>query len=207
MYVQYGCGFSAPPEWVNFDASNTLKWERMPLVGLIYTKNKQRFPPNVRCGDIVRGLPVEDHSCRGVYASHVLEHLALEDFHTALANTRRMLQARGVFRLIVPDLEWIAREYVNRLNAGDRLACHFFLSETCLGRSKRPRGLGGFLYEWLRTSAHQWMWDAPALEGALREHGFTDVRRCAYQDAEDRMFDLVEDQDRFKNAVAMEARV
>src|ERR1700733_6668534 len=79
-YVQYGCGWSAPKEWINFDASLTLKWERLPILGRCYTKNALPFPPNVKPGDIVKGLPIRAESCQGVYASHVLEHLALEDF-------------------------------------------------------------------------------------------------------------------------------
>jgi hypothetical protein len=62
-YVQYGCGWSAPKEWTNFDASLTLKWERLPILGR-YTKNSQHFPVNVRPGDIVKGLPVPDEAVR-----------------------------------------------------------------------------------------------------------------------------------------------
>ena len=86
--MQYGCGLSAPNEWLNFDASATLKWERIPLIGGISSKNAQRFPANAKPGDIVKGLPVPPACCAGIYASHVLEHLALEDFHAALRNTK-----------------------------------------------------------------------------------------------------------------------
>ena len=40
------------------------------------------FPP-IEDPEIL-GLPVPVASCRGAYASHVLEHLTLEEFHTAL---------------------------------------------------------------------------------------------------------------------------
>jgi len=55
-YVQYGCGWSAPINWRNFDASPTLRFERIPIVGRFYTKNASRFPRNVEFGDIVCGL-------------------------------------------------------------------------------------------------------------------------------------------------------
>ena len=129
-HVQYGCGYSAPREWLNFDASPTLRWERLPLVGSLWTKNADRFPANVRIGDIVAGLPVPERSCRGVYASHVLEHLALDDFHRALRNTHKILQEGGIFRLVVPDLEWAAREYVRRLDESrDPTAGDFLLRD------------------------------------------------------------------------------
>ena len=94
-YVQYGCGWSAPKEWQNFDASPTLRFERLPIVGYLYTKNKSRFPNNVKYGDIVKGLPVPADSCKGVYCSHVLEHLSLDDFRVALRNTVTILQPGG----------------------------------------------------------------------------------------------------------------
>ena len=77
LYIQYGCGLSAPMEWRNFDASPTLRFERLPVIGQFYTKNDKRFPTNVEYGDIVKGLPVEINSCKGVYCSHILEHLSL----------------------------------------------------------------------------------------------------------------------------------
>jgi hypothetical protein len=206
LHVQYGCAFSAPAEWLNFDASLTLKWERTPLLGRMYTKNPQRFPPNVRSGDIVKGLPLEDGSCKGIYASHVLEHLALEDFHKAIENSKRVLAPGGIFRLIVPDLAWAAREYVKRLETGDPKANDFFLSRTFLGEEKRPHGPSQFIYRLLNTSRHLWMWDAPSLSKALCEHGFREIRPCSFGDCEDPMFDLVENPARFENAVAMEAR-
>lgn len=206
MYVQYGCHHTTPPQWVNFDASLTLRWERTPLVGRLYTKNGSRFPRDARSGDIVKGLPVEAGSCRGVYASHVLEHLSLEDFHKALENTRRMLRPGGIFRLVAPDLAWAAREYLRRSEAGEAAANDFFLGETHLGERRIDRSLAGRLYRVLNTSRHLWMWDEPSLARALADHGFRAVRRCRFGDCEDGMFALVENEARFEHAVAMEAR-
>ena len=104
-YVQYGCGFCAPATWRNFDASPTLRFERIPVIGSLYSRNASRFPDNVEYGDIVRGLPVANGSCRAVYCSHVLEHLSLDEFRRALRNTRAVLQDGAIFRLVMPDFE------------------------------------------------------------------------------------------------------
>jgi SAM-dependent methyltransferase len=205
-YVQYGCGWSAPEEWTNFDASLTLKWERIPILGRSYTKNGRRFPSNVKPGNIVEGLPIPDESCQGVYASHVLEHLALEEFHKALQNTYRMLRKGGIFRLVVPDLEWRTREYIARLEHGEPSANAFLLRATQLGRETRERGLAGLARKLFNTSAHLWMWDETSMTHTLREHGYQEIRRCRFGDCEDTMFSLVEDRSRFENEVAMEAR-
>jgi hypothetical protein len=206
-YVQYGSGpVSAPKEWANFDASMTLKWERIPLLGKAYTKNACRFPENTRWGDIVRGLPVPEESCDGVFASHVLEHLTLADFHTAIENTKRILRRGGVFRLIVPDLQLAARTYLGRLDRGETGANHMFLASTMLGEEHPRGGLGSLAFRWFNTSSHRWMWDAPSLKSTLGEHGFTLVRKCEFGDSEDPMFSLVEDAGRYDSAVAIEAR-
>ena len=205
-YVQYGCGWSAPKEWTNFDASLTLKWERFPILGRLYTKNARRFPPNVKPGDIVKGLPIPDERCQGVYASHVLEHLALKEFHQALKNTYRILRKGGIFRLVVPDLERPAREYISRLDRGELDANGILLRATRLGSETREHGLIALAWKLFNTSVHLWMWDEISMTNALRGHGFQHVRRCSFGDSDDSMFSLVEDRTRFDNAVAMEGR-
>jgi hypothetical protein len=44
-YVQYGCGWSAPRGWRNFDASLTLRFERLPIIGLLYTNSRVPSSP------------------------------------------------------------------------------------------------------------------------------------------------------------------
>ena len=206
MYVQYGCGHTAPEGWLNFDSSATLRWERFPVLGRFYTKNEARFPPSVRWGDIVKGLPIAADSATGAYASHVLEHLALADFHAALENTKKILKAEGIFRVVVPDLRASIDKYVAEAEGGIGNAAITFMNETYLGRESNPRSLAARLFESLRTSRHMWMWDEPAMTQALREHGFRQVRPCRFGDCTDPMFQLVEHSDRFNNAVAVEAK-
>jgi len=205
IYVQYGCHFVAPEGWLNFDASPTLRFERLPLIGKLCAKNTQRFPDAVRFGDIVKGLPLPEGSCRGIYASHVLEHLSLRDCHTAIQNTHRLLAPAGIFRLVVPDLERAAREYLRLLEQGFSSANSAFLQATRLGYESRPRSLKDFLRWWVGHSMHLWMWDFPSLLAALRQHGFRHIRRCEFGDCRDPMFESVERKARFENAVAVEA--
>jgi predicted SAM-dependent methyltransferase len=203
QYVQYGCGWCAPEGWRSFDASPTLRFERLPLIGRLYTRNQNRFPENVEYGDIVRGLPVPANSCRAVYCSHVLEHLSLHDFRTALQQTYRMLEAGGIFRLVLPDLEQIAREYLQRADAE---AAPWFMREASLGKEVRRRGLAGFIIEWAGNSQHQWMWDYKSIKPELELAGFENVRRAGFGDSSDAMFGRVEERGRWENALAVECR-
>lgn len=204
-YVNYGCGMHAPVEWLNFDASFTLRFERIPLLGKIYTKNRTRFPSNVLYGDISKGLPLPPGSCSGIYASHMLHHLTLEQFHVALDHTFNLLAPGGVFRLVVPDLEQIAQSYLRRTREGLKGGSEYFLLATALGHKRRGKGLIAFLHEWLRTSNAMWMWDKISLIEALEQHGFSDAHACKFNDCLDPMFLHVEEKFRFDGNVAIQA--
>jgi SAM-dependent methyltransferase len=213
LYVQYGCGPSSCPEgWVNFDASPTLRLQKIPIIGRIIRRGPIIFDKDVRYGDIVRGLPIPNSCADGVYASHVLEHLTLEDFWIAIENTRRVLKPGGVFRLVVPDLEGRSRKYLKRLDDGDTNANAFFMASSHLGIRNRPRG-GGRLRAAFGNSAHLWMWDEPSMRAALTSANFSDIRRARFGDSADLAFSKVETQGRFVDdgdyggdECAMEAR-
>lgn len=109
-YIQYGCGLAAPEGWINFDASPTLRVQKIPLVGKTIVKflHPVIFPDNVKYGDIIAGLPgIEPESCDGIYCSHVLEHLA--------------------------------RNYVNQLDQGEADASLAFIRASLMGQEKDRR--------------------------------------------------------------------
>ena len=204
-YVQYGCGLAAPAAagWRHFDASPTLFFERIPLIGRLYTRNGTRFPDTVEFGDIVTGLPIAERSLDGVYCSHVLEHLALHDFRIAIRNTYGMLKPGGLFRIVLPDLEYLAKRYVNDPADDAALA---FMKDTLLGSETRIRSLPQFFVAWLGNASHRWMWDFKALEAELLRAGFTGVRRAHRGDSPDPMFRRLEDPGRWENALGAECR-
>ena len=207
IYVQYGCGLSAPKEWINFDVSPTLRIQKTPILGsILKSKLNVTFPSNVLYGDIIKGLPIDENSCDGLYCSHTLEHLSLKDFRQALMNSFKVLKKGGIFRCIVPDLEFAARSYINALDNGDNLASLSFINNTMLGIKERPRGLKGFLSSFFGNSHHLWMWDNKSLVAELKDVGFTKIRACKFNDSEDEFFKLVEDIDRFENSVTIECR-
>jgi SAM-dependent methyltransferase len=201
LYVQYGCGFTTADGWLNFDSSPTLRIERIPIAGsalsAFFSGNSQRFPAVVQYGDICKGLPVADSSMLGCYASHVLEHLSLEDLREALTNTFRMLAPGGVFRLIVPDLLGRASRYVGEAGCASPDAATQFIRSTLLGHESRPRTPMQYLRHLLGGSMHLWMWDFPSMSAELSRAGFVDIRKCEFGDASDPMFAKVENKERF----------
>ncbi|HYX18495.1 MAG TPA: methyltransferase domain-containing protein [Nostoc sp.] len=210
-YVQYGCGLSAPEDWLNFDASPNLLIERLPIISLFYAGKKfaadysvrVKFPRTIQFGNIVKGLPLKNGSVKAIYASHVLEHLSLDDFRVALKNTFNMLESGGIFRLIVPDLKLLAGRYIK---SSDTKASISFIEEIGMGSITRPRGLKGIIQTFFGNGKHLWMWDYKSLKLELENIGFTDIRIAYFNDSEDPMFKSVEDQERFVDAVAIQCK-
>jgi hypothetical protein len=190
---------------VNFDCSPTLRLQSLPLVGRFFRDiTKANFDKHVQYGDVRRSLPLRSNSVQRLYCSHVLEHLALEDFHHALAESFRVLQPHtGIFRGVLPDMERLARDY---LADNSTEACTTFMRETYLGRESRPRGLKGALTTLLGNSQHLWMWDYRSLDAALRAVGFVDIRRAYYGDSAYEVYSDVESEERWVGQLGFECR-
>ena len=207
IYVQYGCGLSSPINWLNFDSSPTLRIQKLPFIGnFLKSRLNVIFPENVLYGDITKGLPVQENSCDGLYCSHTLEHLSLDDFRIALNNSFKILKKDAIFRCVVPDLEYNVNKYLKDLKNNDESASINFMNNTYLGIKKRPRNLKDLMISFYKNSDHLWMWDSKSLSKELKNAGFTKIRICKFNDCEDNMFNECEDQGRFENAVAIECR-
>ena len=102
--------------------------------------------------------------------SHILEHLSLQDFKTAIENTYKILRDDGIFRLVLPDLEYAIKNYIDDPSVS---AAYNFLHETSLGRKTRNRGLFGLVKDYLGNSQHFWMWDYKSLANELKSAGFS----------------------------------
>ena len=93
--VNIGCGSVFHPDWVNLDV-------------LPQTKEVQSY-------DIRDTLPFLSQEIDVCYSSHVLEHLSREQAKSFLTDCDRVLKPGGIIRIVVPDLEMIARTYLQCL--------------------------------------------------------------------------------------------
>lgn len=194
-FTQFGCGLCAPPRWLNFDASPAMRLQKLPVIGnLVPSGPFGRYPANVKYGDIVQGLPIPDESIELLYCSHVLEHISLEELRLALGNCYRHLQPGGIFRLVVPDLEIMAKTYVN---SNTPEAAHEFMRITWLGKEHRQRDILSFIKDWLAGNIHLWMYDYNSLSLELSKAGFKNIRRAKFGDSGIDLFKDIEDPERW----------
>jgi predicted SAM-dependent methyltransferase len=139
MLVNLGCGLVWHPAWVNLDV--------------------RPVGSEIQAWDVENGLPFDDASVDGCYASHLLEHLPIKDARRLLRECLRVLRSGGVVRLAVPDLEAIAREYLRVLGqaqAGDQTAMKHYewITLELLDQLVRVES-GGEMGRYLRNQASQ----------------------------------------------------
>jgi predicted SAM-dependent methyltransferase len=93
--LNVGCGLTFDPEWINIDIVSS--------------------SPHVKACDLRQGIPYTDAYFDVCYHSHVLEHLTQDQAQTLLAECWRVLKPQGILRVVVPNLEDIARTYLKVL--------------------------------------------------------------------------------------------
>lgn len=93
--LNLGCGQRFHPDWENLD---------------IYSS-----APGVRACDLRKGIPYPNGYFDVVYHSHLLEHFPKQFAPVFLCECHRVVRSRGVIRVAVPDLETIARLYLQAL--------------------------------------------------------------------------------------------
>lgn len=98
--LNLGCGPRVHPDWVNVDFVSA----RKEVIG----------------HDLTRGICFDDRSFDAVYHSHVLEHFPKDAAPAFIRECFRVLKPGGVLRVVVPDLEGIAKAYLASLEDARR---------------------------------------------------------------------------------------
>jgi predicted SAM-dependent methyltransferase len=91
-YLNLGCGSRFQPAWTNINFTSSSE-------GVIAHNLKQ-------------GIPFPDESFDVVYHSHVLEHFTRIEADPFIKECYRVLRPHGILRVVVPDLEEIAKMYL-----------------------------------------------------------------------------------------------
>jgi predicted SAM-dependent methyltransferase len=95
-YLNLGCGIRYLSNWTNVD----------------FVKSAD----GVIAHNLTLGIPFSGNCFDVVYHSHVLEHFQKEHAEAFLKECYRVLKPNGIIRIAVPDLEQIARIYIEQLN-------------------------------------------------------------------------------------------
>lgn len=97
ILLNLGCGQRFHPDWKNIDFVS--------------------HATEVQAHDLSKGIPMPDNSCDAVYHSHVLEHFSKQQGAGLIQECWRVLKPGGILRVVVPDLEGLALQYIQALQA------------------------------------------------------------------------------------------
>lgn len=95
--LNLGCGATFHPAWTNVDVIST--------------------SPAVKACDLRKPFPFDNEEFDVVYHSHVLEHFSQISGLSFMREAARVLKRGGIMRVVIPDLERIARLYLEKLEA------------------------------------------------------------------------------------------
>lgn len=171
--VNFGCGPFAPEGFINLDGSPVALASRLPLPAVIFGPKATLVSAMRRSGvryATARRVRFPFDSLDGVYASHVLEHLARAECDALLRKVHAWLKPDGRLRVVLPDLSLFASQY----SSGQVDADHFV---ACTNLSIERQG---WLSRCFGHSFHQWMYDRDSGSRILRHAGFRNIRVCRF---------------------------
>lgn len=203
--VNLGSSARSAPDWNNIDSSWLVRLGKHRLLcsilfrlGLLSIERYRRITSMDKktiLWDLSKGIPFADQTFDVVYHCHVLEHIDRENALSFVKECNRVLKTGGIIRIVVPDFEIAAKEYVdivNRLPHDATMVEHTNAMESMIDqmvvRTPRYRRQHNWIVRFFENlligntaSAgvlHRWMYDRFSVEQLLKDAGFSSVKLC-----------------------------
>ncbi|MEH2402640.1 class I SAM-dependent methyltransferase [Nostoc sp.] len=200
--INLGCGTKILEGFINIDNSPSIFVQRIPgLKSLLYLlhiidrqKLDRQWSQDVILTDAFKELKkYHDSSVEEIFSSHFLEHLPLKKAVYLLKECKRILSSEGKLRIVVPDLVFHAKYYLETVSLAEKVAHDRFLFEVA----------GAYLVDSRKGQNHYYIYDYWSLRDLLLEIGFTKVDRLNFN--KDINPDLYKVQDRLEESLCIEA--
>lgn len=185
--LNIGSAYMVAPGWINLDNSPSVWLSKHDSIRYILQKTKiiqdsaqERWPSDIVFHDVRHGLPWPDQSLRYIYTSHTLEHLSRRDGEYLLRECNRVLKSGGILRVVVPDLIFYAKRYVDahteaNLNSEDKISATEEFLEIVGAKSGSITS---------SRNPHRWMYDSASLANFLSKVGFINVVEKHYREGQ-----------------------
>ena len=126
--------------------------------------------------DATQPLPLADESVEAIFSEHMIEHLALPDVLTFLAECHRLLRRDAPIRIATPDLA----RFVGFLSSSDQEELENYTKFIAGRHPEIPASLLEpqlFLNQIMSGHGHKCVFDFAFLSEVLSHCGFTDITR------------------------------
>lgn len=143
--LHLACGIKYRDGWINVDMNRNVKAD-------IYA-------------DLTKQLPFGDGSADLIYNEHFIEHISAYDGRGFIRECWRVLRPGGILRIATPDLQEIARDYLN----GDWIKAAW-LKEVPQGAIIETGA--EYFNTAMRDWNHQFLYDHETLWSYLNDFGF-----------------------------------
>lgn len=202
--LNLGCGSKTcqNPDVLNIDWSVSLIIKKNFFLNLLLSKlltkerqnNLKKLSQNIIVHDLQKGLPYANNSIDAVYHSHLLEHIDRNEVKVFLMEILRVLKPNGVQRIVVPDLYFLCKSYVENykkcINQNKLIKKHDNYVAAILEQAVRKEASGSSKQNKIlrkienlilgdarkRGETHQWMYDSVNLKSILIEVGFKNIK-------------------------------
>lgn len=180
--LNLGCGTRLIDGFINIDGAKSVWLVKLPLLkaALAFLGVRKAKVDNGLTKEIVymhlpHGLMrFKANSSDRIYSCHFIEHLNKDDAEILLSETFRILDSKGVTRIVVPDAAIYCKKYLEDTNSAIRDAR--FTTEY---RDHLFHSLSGGWHTNVLNS-HLFFWDAPSLCAELKRHGFINITVCDF---------------------------
>lgn len=191
-------GLTCLDDWINIDNSINTRLAKYPRlrfllfkIGILpkeyYEMPLEKHIQSIIVRDVRKKLPFDDESIDFIYSSHLIEHIRKDEAEKVLRDCFRVLKRGGLIRLVVPDLELMARNYIKEIenirNKKVKIKNNYLSSEGFLDllgsceKTKTPLTLKIF-----SSWRHRWMYDDFSLTSLLESCGFVDIQKRGYKE-------------------------
>ncbi len=164
--LHIGCGGNFVGGWLNIDLfpwDNDLKIGESKLI-----KNAKLLKWDLR-----EPFPTFPNSVKYIYASHLIEHLPINDGKLVLENCLNILEKGGIMRIAFPDLKIFAENYLNgNRNFYDKRK-EKIREFTGLDLNSNANTFSEIFYNW----DHKWMYDHESLSELMNLTGFSNIQK------------------------------
>ena len=238
--INLGCGTKTcqSPDVINIDWSIYLVLKKNFFLRILLSRllskeryhNFKKLPDNIVVHDLRKGIPFKNDSVDAVYHSHLLEHIDRSNVKNFLREVFRVLKPNGVHRIVVPNLYFLCKSYIenyNKCNAENIISeKHDNYIAAILEQSVRKEAYGSSKQNKVlriienillgdarkRGETHQWMYDDINLAHILNEIGFKNIKTQTFSSSyilnwNKYRLDLDEDNNEYKyGSLYIEAR-
>ena len=159
--LHIGCGRHLLAGWLNSDL--------------------HRYSGNVLRLDAARPFPFPDDAFAYVYSEHMIEHICPESAKAMLSECFRVLVPGGKVRVSTPDLAFLVALFGPERPPRLERYIEWYHTWADLPGKEIAFVIDHFLRAW----GHRFVYDEPALRGALETAGFSHVTRRGLNDSGD----------------------